>query len=305
MPTITPRECLRITTEAVPGTYNGGGTATIIRLTKDNSFTGIPEPLRYMIRDAGSSNRLAQTGYGQVGTKCKLMTPWYFSQALIPLAIATGSGPLVLPTVTIDHMTMMEDSGNTKIYTRYLGCTVSDLSIACSNTPASIYATLDFDFDFLGVAAITVSDFPDQALSAYNTDKPVLFTQAAGAFSLHGARTGFRMFNMKISNINDVIYDESHYPQAIKWCGRNISAATDFRFKSLADRNDYQAQTAVTAQIAFTDGTNTGTFNFETASFINKVDDSLNLNSAHRQNVGWDAYLDYSAGLDFAYAQTP
>ena len=132
MPTVVPRECVRITTETVPGTYNSGGTVILPRLIKDNAFTGIPEPMQYIIRTADASNRKAQTGYGQVATKCKLSTPWYFSQSatLIPLAIAVGSGPLVLPTCTIDHMTMLEDNSNTKIYTRYLGCTVANLNIA-------------------------------------------------------------------------------------------------------------------------------------------------------------------------------
>lgn len=308
MPTIIPRECLRITPETVPGTYASGNTPYLIRLTRDNAFTGIPEPMRYVIRDAGSSNRAAQTGYGQVGTKCSLVTPWYFSQsaALITSAIATGSGPLLLPSVTIDHMTMMEDGSNTKIYTRYLGCYIRRLAISMNNTAASIYAMLNIDFDFLAVANITVTDFPNQALASYNTDLPVIFTMSAGGVTIHAAaRTSYKAFNLTIENILDVIYDESAYPQAIKWCGSNASWGADFRFKALTDRNDFQAVTAIATKLVVGDGTNVGTFDLQGKNYFTGVGDQLSLNGAHYQSLSGETYLDYATGLQMSYVQTP
>src|SRR5437763_602834 len=115
------REYLRITPEVTWGTYNGAGTPIIVDLDQANAFTMRPAPQMWEIRSAAGFNRRRKTGSSKTTVAGALSLAVYPSQVatLIPWICATSAN--VLGAVTIDHAAVMEDSGPTTVYRRYLG----------------------------------------------------------------------------------------------------------------------------------------------------------------------------------------
>jgi hypothetical protein len=301
-----PREFLRVTKEAVVGTYDttpDPADVTWIRLDRDNAFRARPGRNFFTIRDHGGSNRKALSGTETATTVGTLSTAFYGSQAaiLIPWATDIITTPWRLPTLTFDHAIQKEDSGFTYTYKRYEGATCRSMKIAASNEGDAVVCRLDFSFDYMDdTEVITVTDLPAPALSVYPPDYPMVFQNLAGKLNFGGVRTNFKSFEMNIVNINDVIHDESEYPQYIKWCGRDANAQAMFRYKAEQDRIDMTANTPKTFEVTFDDGTVQVLFDFFDMNRIRVVNDDLPMNRASYQTVEWDNHLDLTDLSDFA-----
>jgi hypothetical protein len=308
------RQALRFTKELTPGTFQAAAPPTdqtLIRIDRDGAFTARPTPNRFEVRTADTGNRLAQTGYGTMGTVGRFPTLFYFSQAklLIPWAcniVADGGGWKPAYTATLDYFVEHEDTGRTLFFQRYLGSSCTTFRLSGNNAGEGVKMNLDFGFVYLAEAVITATDFPMPALSAYNTDAPVTFEMMAGGVSLGGARSSFKAFELNVANVLDVDYDESVYPQAIKWCGRNVNGSLNFRWKTDTDRtNFHNVVTGIAASFAVTNGTTTTTFSHNGQNTISGVDDTTPLASSHYQNVAFMTYMDFTAGTDFSATTTP
>ena len=308
------RQALRFTQEVVPGTFPGSpaaGTQTNLRLVGDDAYPGRVAPNLFYVRDAAGSNRNVAAGAATFKCDGSLSTLLYYSQAklMLPWAcniISDGGGSFKPAyTGTFDHLAQMEDAGPTLIYDRSLGAVCESVTIRGTNGGDGVKVTFAATFKYLGIATITATDFPMPALTAYPAGQPVVFEQIAGNFSLGGARTGFRSFEIQVKHVIDQIYDESAYPQAIKWCGRDVSWKVDMRHRSVADRAAFNAVTAQTASIALTDGTTTITFDFKTNNIISAVTDSQPLAKAHYQSLDGMVLVDAAAGTDLAVTVAP
>src|SRR3954451_2661064 len=99
------REFLRINPESTWGTYNSGGTHTIVQLDQNNAFTMRPKPIFWSIRTSGGYNRRWQKGSAKTAVAGHLNTLVYGSQAaaLGSWINPTGS-PFNLTSMTIDHV---------------------------------------------------------------------------------------------------------------------------------------------------------------------------------------------------------
>jgi hypothetical protein len=305
--TIAIREGLRLTPESVVGTFDTLGTPVMIALTSTGAFTGNPTPRPFVLRDAGSSNRKVQTGFGTVGTDLRLRTPlWYGQQSLLPLFCTPAGTPLELTSFTADHYTMLED-GSTCVYSRYTGCRGESLGLTGDNTPQGSVVMADMMFSYLAYdGTITVTDFPEPTLSGYPWPGSIAkFQHSGGHVSLGGSsRTGFKSWAINFKNILAKIYDESAYPQAISWRGRDVDLAINLRHKTTADRTSFIGLTSNAVTLSFTDGTNTVAFDFKSQNFINKCDDERNLNDAHYQQIGYSNYVT-AASTDATLTLTP
>lgn len=304
---ISIREAVRITPEAVVGTFDTLGVPIHIALTAGNDFTGRPTPRPYQLRDAGTSNRRVQTGFGSVGTDLKLKTPlWYSQAALLPLFCTPAGTPWELPTFTLDHYQMLE-GGSTCIYERYTGCTGETLQLAGDNSPQGSIVTADLTFAFLAYStAITVTDFPEPVLADYPWPGSVALLQHGGGhLSLGGSpRTGWNKFNISYKNILAKVYDESMYPQVITWRGRDVDFSFNLRHKVRDDRDKYLAMTANAATFSFTDGTTNVAWDFKGQNFLTGVADETPLGDVHRQGLDYACYVT-AASTDATLTITP
>jgi hypothetical protein len=306
-------QAIRITKEATPGTFNASATAADkahIRLTENSAFPTQPAAIYWTVRGAEGSNRPAQTGTAQFNTAGKLTTLFYPSQAKLLMDWATALGgtyPALIPqSVTIDHIQQTEDPSFTLRYRRFLGCYVQNMNLTSNNPGAASRAKLEFDILFLDyVDTITVTDFPTPAQADYPQDQPYGFQEAGAGFILGTARTSFSMLNLSVKNILRAVYDESALPQVIRWCGRDISLATNFRFKNLTDRAAFEAQTALDCSVAFTDETTTTTFDFQSQARINQFSRDQPLDNVPRTPLSVMGYLDPASNTDLTVTVTP
>lgn len=308
------RQGLRWTKEVTPGTFPGspaGGTQEYIRLVGDDAYPGRVEPNTFFVRDAAGSNRNVAAGMATWKCQGSLSTLLYYAQAknLVLWAcniISDGAGGFK-PAFTgaFDHYSQMEDAGPTVVYDRSLGCVCDSVTIKGTNTGDGVKITFAASFLYTGVATITGTDFPPPALTLFPAGSPAVFPHVAGNFSLGGARTGFRSFEITVKHILDQIYDESPYPQAIKWCGRDVTLKVDVRHRSQADRTAFNAVSAQTSALSLFDGTTTIAFNFQTASIISGLTDSQPLAKAHYQSLDATVLLDASTGTDLTVTVSP
>jgi hypothetical protein len=310
MPNIA-REALRITKEATAGTFDAAATLkAVIPITSTGAFSGMPTPRPFVLRDAGASNRKVQTGFGTVGTDLRLRTPfWYsFSPVLLPLFCTPSGTPLELGTFTVDHYTMLEGPGvSTCVYNRFLGCMGESLTLAGDNTPQGTVMMADLQFPFMSYSeAITATDFPEPNLTDYPWPNSIAkFQHFGGNVSLGGtSRAGFKALSIGVKNIIAKVYDESAYPQALSWRGRDVDFAINLRHKTNADRQKFISLAANAVTVSFTDGTNTVAFDFKSQNFLTKADDERNMNDAHYQSLAYGCYVT-AASTDMAVTITP
>jgi hypothetical protein len=306
---ISIREAVRITPEVTPGVFDATATTTVrhIALTAGNVFTGRPTPRPFVLRDAGSSNRRVQTGFGSVGTDLRLRTPlWYSQVSLLPFWCTPTGTPWELPTFTLDHYMLLEGS-TTAIYSRYLGCTGETLALTGDNSPQGSVVMADMTFAFLAYdGTITVTDFPEPTFSVYPWPTSIALMQhGAGNLSLGGSsRTGWNKFSISYKNVLAKVYDESTYPQVISWRGRDVDFSFNLRHKTNADRVKFLAMTANAATFSFTDSTTTVAFDFKSQNFLTGVADDTPLNDVHRQGLDYAAYVT-AASTDATLTITP
>ena len=305
------RQVLRITKEATVGTFDGSATSgniTIIRLTEDNAFAGRPMPNRYTVRDAGSSNRLVQTGLGTYGLTAKLTTPLYLSQAalLLPWAcniVTDGAGGFKPAySVTIDFLAQIDGTSPSLWYQRYLGCYCSNYTLSANSQGEGVKAMQSFDISYLDYSeSITATDLPMPGLADYPDDEPVIHQMlCANKFILGAARTDIASFSIGVAHMLDPVYEACPKPSIIHWGGRDVTGQADLRFLSAVQRNAYLGVTAQSASYQFTDGTTTATFDMQDFNYVTTVNDKLPLRGVHRQDVSFSAYLDVAGGTDLA-----
>jgi hypothetical protein len=302
------RQALRITQETTAGVFPttpAAGTQANIRVT--TPVTDQPKPITWDIRDAASSGRRVQTGSDQNLTQIKFSTPLYFSQAklLLPAFCTPVAGLPGLTTFTVDLLQRMEDAPATRYFTRMLGCTPESMSLKVSNSGNGVIAMLDLSF--IGRTfnhTITTTDFPDPVLTAFPND-PVHLKHLIGGVALGSQTTNFKSFNLNVKNTLDVIYDENPTPIPQFYGHRDIDWMIDFRWLNSALRADYENVVAKTASFAFTDGTNTITFNLQAANYIDDLGLELPFDKAFYLSHKGHANIDIATGTEMTLVVAP
>jgi hypothetical protein len=302
------RQALRITKETTAGVFPttpAAGTQANIRVT--NPVTDMPKPIVWDIRDAASSGRRVQTGSDQNQTMLKFSTPLYFSQAglILPAFRTPVAGLPGLTTFTIDMFDRMEDSGATRYFTRMLGQTPESMSLKVSNSGNGVIAMLDLSF--VGRTwshAITSTDFPDPALTAFPND-PVHLKHLIGGVALGSQTANFKSFSIDVKNVLDVIYDENPNPIPQFYGNRDVNWSIDFRFNNASLRADYENVIAKTASFAFTDGTTTITFNLQGANYIDDLGLEKPFDKAFYLSHKGHANIDIATGTEMTLTVAP
>lgn len=294
------REFLRLTYESSYGTFNGSpgsGEQFLITLPGPNSFTMRPVPMRYTIRDPGGLNRMRLVGSNQLSLSGRLMTVLHPSQAekFLGICLNTSGTREELGSFTLDHAFVSEASPATILYKRYLGCKCAKGSLTASNEGENQKFMMSLDIVGSTPGTITVSDFATPAPSGMPSDLPYVFQNTGGNISIGSTRTQYRSVSIDWTNILDVLFDESQYASAIRFCGRDIGFSFTERLRTNSDRSTFEGTTAVTSSIELDNGTNSVTFAFGARTFFTAVDDDLQLSKAHYRTIKSAVFLDPSA----------
>lgn len=296
------RQALRFIMETTPGVVTASpaaGTTSLLRMT--DPVTDSPEPARWVIRDAGSSNRRVQTGSEQSISRFKIKTPLFYQQALLLLpAFCTPTGGLPgLTTFTIDHYDALDVNAFTKYFTRTLGATPENLTLSATNTGQGMLFMADMTF--VGRTynhTITATDFPLPAIDDYDYTNPAVFQHAGQDVIVGDQVANFKSLQIMIKNTLDLIYDENATPTPQFYGSRDIDWSLDFRYTAATLRADYESVTARTVSIGMTDGTATITFDLHDANFISALAKERPLDKAFYEKVSGEAYLDTVVGDD-------
>jgi hypothetical protein len=287
------REYLRWTPETTWGTYDAVATPAIIQLDQSNQFTMRKKPVEWMVRTAAAFNRRQQKGSSKYGLGGGLSMLVYDTQfaTLAPALFATAGN--VLGSATLDHVLVMEDVANTKVYQRYLGTMVPQVGLAAKESDQLM--RLNLQLIAKATATITVTDFPEPAATAYPSGNPYVF-EHAGAFTLATSRTEFEEFNLTIKNVLDGRFFRTATLSRLKYLGRDVDLTIRFPYIVTADRAAMEAQTAVAASVTFTNGTNSIAFQFNSKNYVADVADDLSMDKIFMQAITMQNFFDASAG---------
>jgi len=287
------REVLRWTPETTWGTFDALATPIIIQLDQSNQFTMRKKPVEWMIRSAGGYNRRVQKGSAKYLLQGALNMLVFDTQlaTMAPALFASTSN--TLGSATIDHFAVMEDSGSTKWYGRYLGVMCPQVGVAAKESDQLMRLTLQMQAKTF--ATITDSDLPEPDATDYPYTNPYVF-EHAGAFTLATSRSEFEDFSLTIKNMIDFRFMRSSTPQRAKYVGRDVDFAIRFPWIVTADRAAMEAQTALAASVTFTNGSNSVEFEFNSNNYVADVTDDLSQDKVFMQGISGQCFFDPNAG---------
>ncbi len=302
----TAREYLRLTPEAVPGTFDGStvGVAGQVIIDVDNaqSYTVRKTPITQTIRTAGAFNRRLTTFSKKFSVNGNLTWMVRGSQAALLAAWCVPTAN-ILKSYTIDHALVEEDSGLTHIYSRHLGMYVGQAQFTASESDQWFKAALSLVG--MNVATITAADFSEPAVTDYPTDAFLTFENASAGLTLHAVqRADLDSFSCTIKNILDTKYFVAANPQKIKWCGDEIDFVAKISYSVNVPRTDFEAVTGIAAAITFDNSTHTLVFNMHANNVYKTVNDSLDMSKVFVQEVTLENHLDTSAATAFSLTAT-
>ena len=187
---------------------------------------------------------------------------------------------------------MLEDPAGTTVYRRYLGVMVDQCQITASERDPLVRLALQLTAQ--KPATITATDFPEPHATDYPDDPPYVFTMVGGAFTLGTSRAEFEQFQVTIKNMLDARFMASQYLTRLKYVGRDVDFSCKFPYVATVDRSDYESVTAVSASLAFSNGSHSLGFNFHGRNFYASVEDDLALDKIHVQSIDIECYFDPS-----------
>jgi len=317
------REFLRITQEAVYGTFNTPTATTspyttsapqaLISLPADNSFTVRKSINRLDLRSQGAYGRRVKPISRTYDVGGKLMTRVRPSQAgLIATllgGLSTGNCP-DLPSFTCDHGFMLEDGLCSPEITRYAGCK-ADGTLAVANTTDGMMMMADLTITAQSAALITVTDFPVPsavALMSVDNETPFAFQDCLGALTIGGARTDFSSISFNFGNKIIPYRGETATISRLTWRSRDPSVTIANLYKSIQDRQDYENVTPKVVSFTFTEGASSVAFNLGAANLFDAPQDDLKLADGYfMQTITLQNFIDRTTGTDFTVtvAYTP
>lgn len=283
------RQWLAVTPETTYGTYNTAGSPTWIRLWDSNAFTMRPRPLVATIRSADGGNRRRQRVASRQFSSGALSTLFYPSQASVLLNWAATLSSYVPQSCTIDHW----DGVRAR---RYLGCLVKTLAIRSAATENDGVATLAFELVALQPASPDPS-LPEPAATLFPVETPYTHQQSAGLVTIGSTRSKYRSLEITIGNRLVPTWDESVYPTAIYWTGRDIDFSTAIQYLSATDRASFESQTPLACSVGWSQASpaHSVAMNFEAANYLDRVIDDLPLDGAGYQSLSLQSFFDNTA----------
>lgn len=307
-----PREILRITPETTYGVYNAAGAHTIVDLNSDDAFTMRPVPNFWEIPSAGSDNLVVKTGTATTdidGTLQMLGRPAQSALLASMIAGVTGTNCKKLPSSTFDHGIFIEDGSCTPVLRRYLGV-IADGSFSLNiSSPQSVLMLWNLKLMAATPAAITLTDFPVPAFSAYDyAENPFQLQDSTGSILYDGVDISAYVESLSFSsgNILKAFRGSQKYRTRIGYFGRRPTTTMSMLYYSNQFRVNFEANTPKPLDITFTDAAgDTLELNFGNTNFLRQVGDNLHLGDFHRETIQLMNTLDPATGTDMAITYTP
>ena len=299
------KEIVKIWLESAYGVFPGAGGVkntgyVVVELNKANSYTVRPKPIQKTIRTSSGLNRVSKLFSSQTGLSGNLSTYLYAEQSAFFLNGLLNISGGDLPSYTIDHYILREDTSGTVDYTRHLGVKFGSGSLTCSSDDP--IAKLSFGVIGQKPVGITATDFPVPIGTEFPNSRPYLHTDlGTGGLILGGSRNNYSSFTFECKNILDTPFFESQYIGRNVFRGRDISLNAEMLYQVSSDRAAFESTTQQTASAVF-NGTPTTTFNLGVASYLTAVEDGLDFGKVYRQTLSYVNTIDLlGTGTDFSY----
>lgn len=318
------REFLQITKESALGvkkTTPVRGTDQIaIRLEDGNSYTPRATPVTVPVMYGGGYNVEADTISDKMEVKGTLKTTLCYSQASLLLGAALSkinSGQTAPWTTTepanqyasvwIDHAIWRDDTGTYK-RTAYPGCKFDAGNFAVSEDSQKMTVSLDVlgtkyqGNTFDSSVDPTALEFPQPDDDEYPTDY-VLFIHSNAALLIDTvAFLKYKSLNFSWQNNHVVEYFANRFVQQQRSWGRKLKLDSDVHLVASPDfRAAFQTLAAKDVSVAFTNGTNTLTLDFQGNARIEGLDDDLPLGTNYMRRMSIGSRFDTAAGTDFSF----
>lgn len=265
------------------------GAFGYIRLLGDNAFTMVPNQDSVKVAYGGGVATDIARIPGRVTAEGTLTTVIHYDQAAALLGWAltpidagrttpwttsadTVQGPGDLASMSLYHA--IRQSDGTYYNRAYHGAKIRSMRFECTSDDPLVRATFNIsaghpipDAGWGGAGTIGGSEFPVPTDSSYPDPTKILhYYDSAGQVKIGGStRTYYGSLMLEVNNVIDTKYYSSRYASVISYRGRHTTAV---QLKSLftptpTDRADYEANTAKTVVVAFTNGVNTVSIDFK------------------------------------------
>lgn len=298
-----PREFLRVTPETVPGTFNAAGPHTYLDIDQPNAFTMFPKPVVVDIRTAGGNNLRAF----RVGRKMAVAGTFNWllhgSQGAMFVDWCCASSAGVAKSYTVDYAVQMEDATGTYCYSRTLGVYIQQAQLTAGEANQVLRANLSL----LGgsVSPITITDLPTPIPTDYASDPILCFEDATGGLVLGGTtHLDIENFDLTIKNLIDVRYFVGKYPMKLKYCGRDVDWTSRMQYTTIVPRTALEAQTPVSANITFTSGSHSLSFNMNANNYYIDTKNMIDMSKVFLQEISLSSFVDPVAGEEMTATAT-
>jgi hypothetical protein len=322
---MSAREYLWIVKESSLGTVmtspTAGTDSIYVRLVDGNSFSMVAEPVIEDIPYGGGFAVSADAVSDHYGCAGQLKTKLYPSQAPLLLALlatrvssdqtvpwATTEPPGDLASVSIYHAVRRSDG--TYQRKRFAGVKAKGGRIEVSRQSTSATLTLElqaarsYGNAMDGSPDPDASEFPAPAETDYPAG-PYTFKNTAGRVTVGSIRTQYDSLAIAIQNALDGRWFETSYLTLNQFCGRSSTLDVDLYLKANPDdRSAFEAITAQSCSVEFSNGTNSATIQFNGKNHITKLPYDLPLDKAFMEKLSLKNRFSPSAGEDLSVAFT-
>jgi hypothetical protein len=323
---IPVREFLWIVVESsygTPKTTPVAGTDSIyVRLDEGNAFTAENVPLTVDIRYGGGLATKCDTVSDKQEIKGNLKVKLCYSQAAILLGLAlirvnagktapwaqTTEPPGDIASVTVYHAVWADDLGD-YVRKKLSGGKCLKGKVEVSEESQVLTLNLDLQFSkYDGNPFDSSSDpdataFPAPTDASYPTDYVTFSHSDGGLFlgSLVTARAQYWNLALDWDNKVEVAFFAKRWIQRMRSFGRDVGLDAEILLVSSPDdRTTFSQLGSLAAKLIFTNGVNTLTFDYKTASRIKTLPFDLPLDKMYRRKLSLENRWDKSASVDFA-----
>jgi hypothetical protein len=316
MPSPGAKQWVQFTSESAYGV-----TATVspvifwARLHSDNAFGLVPKPMRKEYMTADTRNRPAINVSSQYTLEGSLSVLAYadacgpdtssFTDRMFDWATTIGSSGFTddLASYTIRHFDGVRNR-------EYLGCKVKSLKFSTNANTDQGVGSFAIDIVAQKMNAVDPATLVEPAVSVFPI-YPYKHIETAGGVLLGlaaaPARVKYGSLELSIANDLKSLFYETAYLSDCPYNGRTVDMTLgNIQFASKTDRDNFEAQSAITATAVYTKGTpaHVLTLDMKANAHMTGLDRSMPLGDATNETIHLRAFYDTAASTDFSFTAT-
>lgn len=285
------------------GTYNASPTAGQViypSLYQGNSFTPRNVPQRQEIRTADAGNRrrdVVAARHVLSGTLNTVLRPdeaAYWIAAVSSLTNDANGHPC-LPSYSANFY----DSSSAW---RFLGGRCQSATLTSSAMQDYVTMSMNWQFQKVDPAILTIADFPQPAESNYSTLVPYEHVETAAHITLGATPiTKYRTVTITFTNTLAPTFDENPYISDLIYSGRDMDMTFGPQYVNRTFRGYFETQTPLAFVAAFVRASpaHSLSIDMKAKSYIGACDDDLPLDGPGYQTISARCFFDPAAGTDY------